>query len=377
MGATAEERRARLGLCAANDPADEALADAVARFGVVDVWRSLCASGEATALARRAAALDLDAVERRTRECGLRFVVPGDDEWPAAIDDLSWGEAVGTMRGAAFGLWVAGRRSLGEATAGSVAIVGSRAATAYGEHVTSDLAYGVAEQGHAVISGGAYGIDAAAHRGALVANGVTVAVLAGGLAAYYPLGNTSLFEQIRETGLLVSEAPPDRPPSRTRFLSRNRLIAALTQGTVIVEGGVRSGAVNTVSWAMSLNRLVLAVPGPVTSALSYSPHRLIRAGQAVLAATADDIIEAIRPLDPTTAGERKDPPTLFDELAGDEQTVVEAMPTRGWCAPDDLGDVTGEPPPRLLTLLTRLEERGIVVTDGRGRWKRAPRRNGG
>jgi DNA processing protein len=176
---------------------------------------------------------------------------------------------------------------------GGVAVVGSRASTAYGEHVASEWGAGLAEAGHPVISGGAFGIDACAHRGALAAQGVTVAVMAGGLESFYPPGNSALLERIAHKGAVVSEYPPDAPPSRARFLVRNRLIAALSQATLIVEGALRSGAQNTVSWALSMQRMVCAVPGPVTSAMSVTPHRLIRQGQATLVSSVDQLVSVL------------------------------------------------------------------------------------
>ena len=157
-------------------------------------------------------------------------------------------------------------------------VVGSRASTAYGEHVASDLSEGLCRRGVAVVSGAAFGIDGAAHRAALAADGCTVAVLAGGLDVPYPAGHSSLMYRIRAAGLLVSEYPPGIRPARHRFLARNRLVAALSGATVVVEAGLRSGAANTAAWARALGRVVCAVPGPVTSSASAGCHALIRGG---------------------------------------------------------------------------------------------------
>ena len=189
-------------------------------------------------------------------------------------------------------LWLRGPLPLDEACERSVAIVGSRASTAYGAHVAAQLAYGLVERGWTVVSGGAFGIDAAAHRAALAADGRTVAVLACGIDRAYPVTHTALFQRIGEHGLLLTEWPPGADPHRRRFLIRNRVIAALTRGTVLVEAG-RSGPVHAGGRARALNRLVMAVPGPVTSAMSVGSHEELRTGGTILVADADHVIDAV------------------------------------------------------------------------------------
>ncbi len=173
-------------------------------------------------------------------------------------------------------LWVKGAAEVTTTAVRSVAIVGSRASTAYGEHVTAELAYGLASREVDVVSGGAYGIDAVAHRSALAAGGGTVIVSAGGLDRPYPAGNASLYDRVGETGLLVSESPPGSAPQRHRFLSRNRLIAALSSATIVVEAAARSGALNTARHCQVLGRSLMVVPGPVTSPMSAGCHALLR-----------------------------------------------------------------------------------------------------
>ena len=209
-----------------------------------------------------------DHCERAAR-VGARAVVRGSPEWPTALDDL----------GAAtpYCLWVRGSANIAEVFSRAISIVGSRASTAYGEHVAATLAAGVVDEGWAVMSGGAYGIDARAHRGALAAEGTTVAVLAGGVDSLYPRGNADLLARVIETGAVVAEQPPGFPPHRSRFLTRNRVIAAAA-ATVVVEAAHRSGAHSTAHHAAELGRPVGAVPGPVTSASSAGCHRLIRNG---------------------------------------------------------------------------------------------------
>ena len=187
--------------------------------------------------------------------------------------------------------WGAGNLRL--ACVHSVSMVGSRAATGYGNHVAIEMAATLAERGVAVISGGAYGIDASSHRGALAAEGETVAVLAGGLQFGYPRGHADLFQTIAGQGVLVSECPPDRGPTRPGFLVRNRIIAALSRGTVVVEAALRSGALNSARHARELCLPVMAVPGPVTSEQSAGCHELIRDYGAMCVTCATDVFEHI------------------------------------------------------------------------------------
>jgi DNA processing protein len=229
---------------------------------------------------------DSAALARYERD-GIRLLCPGDTEWPDALSDL--GDA------APYALWVRGHQHLATAAVRSVAITGSRAATAYGTHVAGQLATGLAGQGWTIVSGAAYGIDAAAHRGALIAPepGPTIAVMAGGVNRDYPAGHRELLEQIAGYGLVISDSPPGRAVNRTRFLARNRIIAALTCGTVIVEAGIRGGAMSTAEHAARLGRPLMAVPGPVTSAQSSGCHQLIRTRRATCVTDAREITETV------------------------------------------------------------------------------------
>ena len=232
----------------------------------------------------------------RAAAAGARFVIPGDDEWPEQVEILADAGQLSRRAGVPFGLWVRGPANLRRALARSVAMVGARACSSYGEHVAAELSSGLADNGVTVVSGGAYGIDAAAHRGALAASGLTVAVLACGVDVSYPKSNSALFSRIVEDGLVVSELPPGCSPTKLRFLARNRLIAAGTLGTVVIEAAVRSGALNSAGWAEQCGRAVLAVPGPITSRMSEGSHLLVRERDAVLVTSVADIIEAISPL---------------------------------------------------------------------------------
>jgi DNA processing protein len=272
----------------------------------------------------RLPALPDDAGLAAARRDGIRLVCPADPEWPAGLDEL------GPAR--PYALWLRGHADLRLACLRSVSMVGARAATGYGAHVAGEIAADLGERGWSIVSGGAYGIDAAAHRGALATGAVTVAVLACGVDYAYPAGHADLFAEITEGGLLLSEWPPGRHPARLRFLVRNRTIAALTSGTVIVEAGERSGALNTARHAAQLARPLMAVPGPVTSAQSAGCHRIIRDWGATCVTCADDIIEMLSPLGDTTAG-TPTPVTVTtparDELDHDSARVLDAFPARG------------------------------------------------
>lgn len=264
---------------------------------------------------------------------GIRLVCPGDSEWPTQLDTLGAGRP--------YALWLRGEADLRYCCLQSVSIVGARASSAYGAHVGTEMAAALAERGWAVVSGGAYGIDGCAHRGALAADGVTIAVLACGVDHVYPVGHHDLLASIAAQGVLVSEWPPGRRPTRLRFLVRNRVIGALTRGTVVVEAGLRSGALNTARHARDLGRPVMAVPGPVTSEVSAGCHKIIREWGAVCVTGAHDVLELITPLGEVPAigpavasatsfpAQRRDPLLPPDELDATSRSVLGAIPARG------------------------------------------------
>ena len=303
---------------------------------------------------------------------GGRLVTAADAEWPllaftafAGVDTQKRPEAHPPLA-----LWVVGPTRLDEVADRAAAIVGTRAATAYGQHVAAELAAGLAERDAAVVSGGAYGIDGAAHRAALAADGLTVAVLAGGIDVPYPSGHGGLFRRIGEQGLLVTEYPPGLRPQRHRFLTRNRLVAALSGATVVVEAGARSGAANTAAWAGALGRGVSAVPGPVTSSASVGCHVLLRSG-AMAVTRADEVVELFGRAGELAAEEER-PRSLFDDLTEHEQRVHDALPARGARTIDEIAVASGLPPKQVLGPLSMLEIAGLVVCQG-GRWKLALR----
>lgn len=364
----ADDRMARLALACVTDPADPRVADHVRAEGALDFWHSLSAHRADSLWGRRVPGVRLDVVLAAMRRHGLRFVIPGDDEWPEPLDDLAhatWEKA----RGRPLGLWVTGPGHLAGWADRSVAIVGSRASTAYGESVAADMGADLAATGVTVVSGGAYGIDISAHRGALAAGGRTIAVLAGGLDHPYPRGNARLLDAIRTTGLLVSEQPPGERPSRTRFLWRNRIIAAVSRGTVVVEAANRSGAKNTVSWAEVCSRVLMAVPGPVTSACSEGAHEIIRDKNGKLVANAAHVREAIAPLGQETLPLAHGPARPVDRLSETQLAVFEHVPGRGGRTAEEVSIKCGLPLLVTITVLGELEDLGFVDTTDLGRWK--------
>jgi len=292
---------------------------------------------------------------------GIRLTCPGDPEWPGGLDEL------GPAR--PYALWLRGRADLRETCLRSVSMVGSRAASGYGAHVAGEIAADLGDQGWVIVSGGAYGIDAAAHRGALAGRSATIAVLACGVDYPYPAGHANLFAEIAEDGLVVSEWPPGRHPARLRFLIRNRVIAALTRGTVIVEAGERSGALNTARHAAQLGRPLMAVPGPVTSAQSAGCHRIIREWGATCVTRAADIIEMLSPIGaseaPTSAPGQASP---RDELDTDSARVLDALPARGGAGPSTIAAEAGVDLDTVLRCLGLLAGSGFIERCDRG-WR--------
>jgi DNA processing protein len=321
----------------------------------------------------------------RAERCGARLLVPEDDEWPAlplhaltlAVSeepDDSKHQSDRTMAPVPpIALWVRGARRLDELVDRSVAIVGSRASTAYGEHVAGELGHQLGERGWTVVSGGAFGIDAAAHRGALAAEAPTLAVLACGVDRPYPAAHGALFHRVAETGLLVSEWPPGCAPLRHRFLVRNRLIAALTRGTVVVEAAARSGAQATAQRARRLGRQVLVVPGPVTSAMSVGCHELLRdrETEATLVASADHVIEAVGGIGTDLAPPPERPTGPRDGLSDLAARVLDACPVRTGVSPERLAAIAGCGVLEVLRVLPALELADLVQWTGTG-WRVTP-----
>lgn len=283
---------------------------------------------------------------------GHALLLPGDPVWPEALADLGvHAPALLWARGDAGVLHRAGR---------AVSIVGARASTPYGEQMARELAGDLAVAGHPIISGGAYGIDGAAHRAALGVGGTTIAFVAGGADRIYPAGHATLLGDIADAGLLLSEVPAGSPPTKWRFLGRNRLIAALGRATVVVEAGSRSGTLNTAGHASSLGRPLGAVPGPVTSAASAGCHRLLREYDARCITGADDVRELL--------GETGMPVPEPIPYEHDRLRLGDALSTRTPRDPHELARRSGLSVAEVEALLGLLALEGVVQRDGDG-WR--------
>jgi DNA processing protein len=358
------ERLARVALCRFSEPGHQHLSTLVARLGAVRV-RDFMADqrgldGTLDDLATRLVAVDPERELDQAARLGIRFLIPGDDEWPAQVDDLVDAQPLQDLGGIPLGLWVKGPLRLDQLTA-SVAVVGSRSATSYGADVAASLSADVASAGIAVVSGAAFGIDQAAHRGALAGRGRTVAVLACGVDRAYPTAHRQLLDHLAQHGAVVSELAPGCSPTRIRFLARNRLIAALTQGTVVVEAALRSGALNTANWADRLSRRLMAVPGPVTSAPSAGAHQLIRSGAAALVTSGPEVRELLGASGESTLVEPRGPERTRDRLPKKDARVLEAVPVSRPAETDSIARTAGVPLVQAQSALTRLAREDFVV----------------
>jgi DNA processing protein len=369
------DRLARVALGRLAEPGDPRLASLVADLGAEEVHDRLAherdVTGLATEVASRLRGLDPVADLERAARQGIRFVCPADDEWPARLADLDDAPGLNQRGGAPLGLWLKGSGRLDELARRCVSVVGSRSATTYGAAVAGEIAAHVAAAGVTVFSGAAYGIDQAGHRGALSANRPTVAVLACGAERAYPAAHRDLLAYIAESGgLVVSEVPPGCAPTKLRFLSRNRIIAAISLGTVVVEAAVRSGALNTANWATLLNRVVMGVPGPVTSAPSEGVHELIRTRGAALVTRGSDVLELVSP-----AGDAAQPPRRAaegprDRLSEVDQRVLDAVPVTVAATRASIARTAGLAETTVREVLPRLAAGGFVENSGEG-WRLA------
>ena len=354
------------------EPPCAEIADLVDRLGPVEAAERVRRGHVDDALARHTEArreIDRAAEDLELLTCrGGRLITPDDDEWPTLAFTAFGGVAAAAKPQGRppLVLWALGPARLDETAQRAAAVVGTRAATGYGEQVAADLAAGLAENDVAVVSGAAYGIDGAAHRAALAADGVTVGVLAGGIDVPYPAGHSGLLHRIAGSGLLVSEYPPGVRPARHRFLTRNRLVAAFAGAAVVVEAGLRSGAANTAAWARALGRVVGAVPGPVTSSASTGCHALLRAGAEVIT-RSEDIVELVGRIG-ELAPEEPRPATTLDALSDAERHVYEALPGRGAATIDEIAVAASMMPARILAPLAMLEVAGLAERHD-GRWR--------
>ena len=365
-GRLSGERLARVALSCLSEPGDPQVARSVAQIGAEQTLRDLRPGGDPDDA-------DAQSMVDRAARAGVRLVWPGSADWPTQLDDLAAPPLV---------LYVRGGGDLRGLALRSVGVVGSRDTTGYGRRIARRWARGLAAGGWTVISGAAFGIDAAAHRGALDVSGPTVAVLAGGVSPGYPRSHEELFDDIARQGVLVSETPVGMRPRRHWFLQRNRIIAALTRGVVVVEAGLRSGALSTVRHAHRLNRVVGAVPGPVDSPNSQGVLRLLRDQEAVAVVDEADVISLLSPL----AGEDllfsgatpaddpgRGPSGQGATVTKDHRAQVLAV-LRGTQTRLTLGELsahTGLAMVDLVPLMARAESSGLVVRRESG-WELGP-----
>lgn len=309
-----------------------------------------------------APARDLATMQR----LGGRVIIPSDDLWPRQLADLGLQEPIC--------LWWRGVEQQLPPASKSIALVGSRDSTAYGSAVTGDLAYSLAQRGFTIVSGGAYGIDAHAHRAALAGGSAgsipTIAVMAGGVDRFYPSGNEDLLRAVANQGAVLAEVPPGSAPTRYRFLQRNRLIAALASVTVVVEARWRSGALNTAHHAETLGRAVGAVPGSVHSANSAGCHRLLREGGAVCVTDAAEIAELASPSGEALPEARAGRAAVQDGLTLEDLILLDALPLRSTTSVEKLTVVAGLSADSVRAGLGRLGLLGLAESQ-RGGWKRS------
>ncbi len=372
-----EEREARACLMRAAEPVTPGLLILVAQVGAeeaLDYVRTGRPTGGDTDLDVEGMRSRIDSATGRrdldvAASVGARLVIPGDAEWPPQLDNL---ERLGL---GCLGLYVRGSISLAALAERSVAVVGTRAASEYGMFVARSLGEGLATRGWGVVSGLAFGIDSAAHSGAVIAGAAgagTLAVLACGIDSVYPKANAGLMQRVLDVGLVVSESSPAAAPQRHRFLVRNRLIAALSAGTVVVEAAARSGARSTARYAGALGRAVMAVPGPVTAVTSVGCHQLLRDDPAtVLVTCVDDVVEAVGEmgdLSPRASG----PTRRRDALPALLQRILDAVPVTRPAPVERIAATAGVSVPRVAEALAALAAADHVATHD-GLWSLSPR----
>lgn len=353
------EREARALFTIVSEPADERIGALVAQHGALEAVQMVAHGALRGAIRDRVAKAqgneELVVAMHKLDACGGVFITPEDSAWPSQLDDLDVA--------APLGLWCRGAGDIEYLAEHALAVVGARAATAYGERVASEVGSLAAECGVSVVSGAAYGIDAAAHRGVLANGGRTVAVLACGVDVAYPSAHRGLLERIAENGLIISETPPGGKPHKRRFLVRNRLIAALSSSTLVVEAALRSGSLSTANWANAIGRLVWGVPGPITSATSAGVHVGIAQGEMNIVAELSDVLATVKP-EPLAV----QPEVSFEELAILRALVGGPMQTDELVSLLRLSDnplVASE----VLGALTLLEIQGSVAQTATG-WNR-------
>lgn len=363
-GLLSQDRFARAAWSRVAEPGDPVAARLIREHGP-SAALLLAASDAEQGVQRFLPRLEVLDVERDL-EIGAKFaarvVCPGDPEWPQGLDDLV---------APPYCLWVRGPVDVASACQRSAAVVGARSATAYGEMVATDMAAGLGERAFTIISGAAFGIDAAAHRGALATGATTIAVLAGGVERPYPSSHAALIARIVEVGAVISEVAPGSAPTKTRFLQRNRMIATMSRGTVVVEAGLRSGSLNTARTAAEHGRVVAVVPGPVTSMMSAGCHEAIRSGMALLVTDAAEAAEAIGDYGRDLAPARRGPTFAGDELDEPASRVLSALPVRKGVTISRLAVSSGLSVAEVRSILGRLDLSALAERHGDG-WRQGP-----
>jgi DNA processing protein len=352
------DREAYFALAHICEPADDIINRALSSHSPLAVLELLLA-GRIKPLSRpriRAAYSDF-CLEKEidfSASIGARFITRGETGWPQQLDCLD--------DETPWVLWSLGGADFRVLSLQSLAIVGARSCTPYGRNVAHTWASDLSRRGLTIVSGGAIGIDVSAHMGALQAGEPTLCVLAGGVQARYPASNEHVFSKILDCGAILSESPPRQEPRRQRFLTRNRLIAALTLGTVVVEASTRSGTESTATRAHHMNRTVMGVPGSIHSSQSEGVHNLIAQGVASLVASPQDVLQVmkIEEREETQKSESQD----WRTLTQCELDVWEALPQRGGCLPADLVGKAHRSLPEVLSCLTELELKDMATSDG-------------
>lgn len=379
-------RLAQVALGHLAEPGNRDLGELVRRCGPVHSLR-LLGTGDVpdrlrAVVSTRLAAVDPYQLARRALEradrLGVRIITPTDNEWPRQLGDLVRlsRDVTDIIRRDTYPphcLWLRGPWPLAGSLDRSVAVVGARASTPYGDHAAAELAYGLAGRGWTVVSGGAFGIDAAAHRGALAGGGRTIAVLACGIDRPYPQSHSALFDQIAEQGLLLSEWPPGADPHRHRFLVRNRLIAAVTRGTVMVEANARSGARFTLNRARDLGRMVMAVPGPITSAMSVGAHEELRVEGSILVANLAHVMEAVGRIGADLAPVPRAEEHPRDRLTAVQRQVLDGVRPRKILTAEQVAATVGVSARDARRAMPVLEAAGFVTAHAGGYrlWRRS------
>jgi len=353
------DREARAVLSIASEPGDERVGALVAQSGAVTAVDLIVAGELSGAIRERVtkvlASNQIAVALNKLEACSGVFVTPCDSSWPTQLYDLDLA--------APLGLWCRGDGDVQELSEHALAVVGARAATAYGERIASEVGSLAADHAITVVSGAAYGIDAAAHRGVLASGGRTIAVLACGVDVAYPSAHQGLLERVAENGLIISEAPPGSKPHKRRFLVRNRIIAALSASTLVVEAALRSGSLSTANWANALGRPVWGVPGPLSSATSAGVHVGIAQGEMNIVADIASVLETVRP---------KSASSVYHS-SSEALAVLEALKRRV-CTTDQLiaqlqqgtdSQVTAHD---VLGTLTLLQLQGVIIQTALG-WK--------